>query len=114
MPLLYNSDMTMYLRFIGSLILGLAGLGFILTMVLDRFFGDQEILAAWRDVWKRLREGPEIAPAARAEDAGGLDSSSPRNLQTRLLDKRREQIREMNEVENKLTSRGAAYQEDWV
>lgn len=114
----------LYLRFVVFLALGLAGLGFVLVTLIDRFLSDREIVAAIAAFARRFLEGPALVPAAgRTEDAAMVSAESPRNLSTRLLDKRREQLQEINEVESRLglsratpgsSSRSALYQEDWV
>lgn len=95
--------MDMYFRFIASLALGLLGLGFVLKMLIDTLFVQWD---AYGDLLSWLREGGFVrrsTASGRVEDLMlEIEKDKTPTLNTRLLDARREQLREIGVVEHRL------------
>ena len=94
--------MDMYLRFIASLAFGLLGLGFVLKMIIDTVFVQWD---AYGEFVSWLREGGFVRRTAggRAEDLMlEIEKDKTPAMSTRMLDARREQLREIGVVEHRL------------
>lgn len=94
--------MTLYLRFMITLAFGLIGLGFVLKMALDHIFHDWDVVAELKAWW--TSEGRNLRHSRiRAEDLL-LEAEKQRTptVTTRLLEQRREQLREIGAVEYRL------------
>lgn len=103
----YNKrKMEMYMKFWGTLAVGLLGAGFVLKTLLDELFQDWD---AWADLkaWVRAQiEGASLKRMERAEDVMlEIENAKRTTSSTRLLDKRREQLREIELVEHRLSQR---------
>ena len=95
----------MYLKFMGALGAGLFGLGMVMMIVIDELFMDWDGLAAMME-WARERftHSGRLMRHQRAEDMlleiEKSKAYDPSNL--RLVDQRREALRELASVENRL------------
>jgi hypothetical protein len=96
--------MELYIRFISTLAFGLIGLGAVLKVLLETLFNDWD---AFNDISERVMiscsgKGGQVEHI-RAEDI--LLEAEKRNtpeLSTRVVDWRRRQMKELDEVENRL------------
>lgn len=103
----YNEvKMEMYMKFWGTLAVGLWGAGFVLKTLLDELFQDWD---AWADLkaWIRgVLEGGKLTRLERAEDVMlEIEKAKSPTTSTRLLDQRREELREIERVEHRLSQR---------
>ena len=103
--------MELYARFILWLAVGLAGLGLVLKIVLDEFFGDWNAaleLHGWArsslTSWMHRHEGRTEDWLLDLEKAKTSTANS-----MRLIDQRREQLRELASVEQRLLPAAAEY-----
>ena len=98
--------MELYVRFISTLAFGLIGLGAVLKVLLETIFDDWD---AFNDVAQRVMmtcsgKGGHVAHV-RAEDM--LLEAEKQNFSyfgTRLVDARRREIRELDDIETHLTN----------
>ncbi len=97
--------MALYVKFMFCLACGLAAMGLVLTILLSKLFHEWDMFA---DLGRLLRAlfVPHKAPVPvlRAEDI--LLDAEKRNAKhiggTRLIDQRREQLKQLNAVEHRL------------
>jgi hypothetical protein len=93
----------MYVRFVFWLAIGLSGLALVLKIVIDEFFCDwnaarelRAIVRAQLSAWNHRRDG-------RAEDwMLALENRRRTQSNIRLVDQRREQLRQLASVEERL------------
>lgn len=95
--------MELYFKFVMTLGLGLFGLGLVLTLAIDQLFSDWDAFAsagAWlRDAYR----GKGLRLLERAEDVQlEIEKARQPVINTRLIDKRREALREIASVEYRL------------
>ncbi len=100
----YNRRMTLYVRFIFCLAFGLLGLGLVLTIVLEEFFGDWNAARALHAelsgyLADRARVGDEVAARLRRELERASNTTAPG---VRQLQQRREQLKELASIERRL------------
>lgn len=107
----------LYWRFMVSLAFGLVGLGLVLKVLMDKLFNDWDLFSelgrAVSDFWN----GRRLVKLDRPEDILASRVEKTRELTTRLVDQRREQLRAMSEVEQRLNKPGSpepAYVEGWT
>lgn len=117
--------MALYVRFVVSLAFGLVGLATVLKILMDRLFHDWDAAAEIKNYIKSLFAERKLVEHYRAEDALlEAEKKQGRELSTRLIDKRREQLKELDEVEYRLlhpqipaassrSERNPNYAEDW-
>lgn len=118
--------MALYIRFMATLAFGLVGLGLVLKVLLDQLFNDWDAVAAAKKFFREIFVGGRHVPRARAEDVlMDAENFRPREVGTRYIEKRREEIQELNDVEQQLNipipvpamaaplKAGSKYAEDW-
>jgi hypothetical protein len=94
--------MEQYLKFMISLAAGLAGLGMVLVMVMDTLLVDYDAPAAFAEWCRDLMAGRALG-MYRAEDAMmEAEKAKDRGEPVRLVDQRREALRELAAVESRL------------
>lgn len=96
----------MYMRFLLTLSFGLVGMGLVMKILLENLFHDWDAGAAFSKFLDKLVNGkPMATQSLRAED---LLMEAEKNKDfvgsSRLIDKRREQLNEINEVETRLNA----------
>lgn len=103
--------MTMYVRFMATLAFGLIGIGLVLKILLEEFFNDWDAftdLGAW---WRDVLAGKGLMHRAKPEDVlleiekakTGVELTTRLSGgRQRVLDKRREQLKEISLVEHRL------------
>lgn len=98
--------MEMYMKFWGTLAVGLLGAGFVLKTLLDEIFQDWDAWAEFK-VWARgIMEGSSLRYQERAEDVMlEIEKAKAPTTNTRLLDQRREELREIELVEHRMSQR---------
>lgn len=95
--------MALYMKFMVTLAFGLAGLAMVMKILMDRVFNDGDFLAEVGEYIKGLKYRATVVRFGRTEDVlMEAERNKPRELTTRLLDQRRERLKELNEVENLL------------
>lgn len=96
--------MALYIRFMASLAFGLVGLGLVLKVLLDQLFNDWDAAAAAKKFFRGVFSGEHPIVRARAEDVlMEAENERPRELSTRHIEKRREEIQQLNDVEQRLS-----------
>ena len=100
--------MRLYVRFMFSLAFGLLGVGFVLKVLLDTLFNEWDVFS---DVQRRFQayiSGKRHAELIRPEDLlMEMEKSGAPDTGTRLLNRRREQLQELEAVENRLNFENA-------
>lgn len=96
--------MELYMKFVSTLAFGLVGAGMVLKIVLDELFMEWDAvadLAAWLKSWSESKT--VLSLAGRREDVL-LEAEKSRavTLNTRLLEERRERLKEISAVEQRL------------
>lgn len=95
-------SMAHYIKFIVSLSFGLIGVALVMKIFMDRVFIDFDVIAAIKDYFNGVSRR-RILLEHRAEDRMlHAENSQSRELSTRLIDRRREQLKELDEVESAL------------
>lgn len=118
--------MALYIRFMASLAFGLLGLGLVLKVLLDQLFNDWDAVAAFKRFFRETFIGGRHVARTRAEDVlMEAENFRPRELSTRHIEKRREVIQELHDVEQQLNipipvpamaalpKASSKYAEDW-
>lgn len=91
------------MRFIISMGFGLVGISVVLKVLIDQIFSDWDILADARTVAKTIRRNRVFTGGTRAEDRLlDIENKRPRELSTKLVDQKREQLRQLDKVESSL------------
>lgn len=104
------TGMQLYIKFIFTLSIGLIGLGFVLTTVLETLLHDWDAPREIYRWWRRLTHGRAHSSAVRAEDIlleleqGQKEHRYERRQPAGSLDQRRTQLREVREAEERLVS----------
>lgn len=95
-----------YMRFIMTLSFGIAGLSLFMKVLLENVFHDWDAVSAFSGFVGGIVNGkPMEAQSLRAEDIlmeAEKNRSGVGVGSSRLIDKRREQLNEINEVETRL------------
>ena len=97
--------MTLYIRFIMALGFGLLGLGVVLKVLLEQLFHDWDAFTDMGEGFKKLLEGKALAlsTSGRTEDVMlEIEKAKASTYSTRLIDLKREQLREIDAVEHRL------------
>ena len=95
--------MELYFRFMMTLAFGLVGLSVVLKVLLDGIFSEWDAFADLGDWLKGVSEGKGLVRTDRAEDIMlEIEKSKAPTMNTRLLDQKREQLKEINQVEHRL------------
>ena len=96
--------MALYLKFMVTLAFGLAGLAVVMKVLMERVFNDGNFLAEVGEYFKGLKNSATMVRFGRTEDLlMEAEKNKPRELTTRLLDQRRERLKELSEVESALS-----------
>ena len=92
--------MALYVKFMLTLAFGLAGLGLVMKILMDRVFVEGNFFAEIGEFIRSLTQRPTLVRLDRAEDILMLaEDTKPRELTTRLIEQRRERLNELSEVE---------------
>lgn len=95
--------MELYLKFMGMLAFGLAGVGLVLKVLLETLFNEWD---AFSDVYARSQaylEGRRHVHLIRPEDILlEADKNDEWGSSPRLVDVRREQLKQLDEIEARL------------
>lgn len=99
--------MEMYLKFVGTLGFGLLGLGLVLKMLLEQVLADWDLFGDLARFCRAVAEGRvfRLAHKDRVEDVR-LEIENIQRAQfrgTRLIDQKREQLKEIELVEHRLS-----------
>ncbi len=98
-------DHHVYIRFLISMAFGLVGISVVLKVLIDQLFSDWDVIADAKTVAKTIRRNRVFTGGIRAEDRLlDIENKRPRELSTKLVDQRREQLRQLDKVENTLVS----------
>lgn len=96
--------MKLMIQFMFSLTFGLVGLGLVMKIFMDRVFIDFDVYTAVKNFFNGISERAATVNHHRAEDLMmHAENSRPRELTTRLIERRREELRAMDEVESALS-----------
>src|SRR5512140_1238467 len=102
------TGMQLYIRFVFTLSIGLAGLGMVLTVLFETVLRDWDVPRELRRWWRRFGHVRSHAGAVRAEDILlALEKSRAEHRYERRqpaasIDRRREALREVREAEERL------------
>ncbi len=108
--------MELYLKFITTLTFGLLGIGLVLKVLLDGLFHDWDVGADFRAFTKRISRSKSQIFQKTEDVLIDLERDKPRELTTRLVDQRRQELRELAQVEGRLHDPAVAAAleaEDW-
>lgn len=95
--------MTMYLKFVGTMAVGMLGIGLFMKILLDKLFVDWDAFDDMETYVKDAYRGRRMHHVHLTEDIlMEKEKARPTELSTRLIDKRREALREIDEVEHRL------------
>lgn len=95
--------MALYMRFVMTLAFGLAGLGMVLKILLERLFHDWDLFADLGALGKAVWDGKALRLRERPEDIKlEIEKSRQPKLSTRLIDMKREELKEISAVEHRL------------
>ena len=101
----YNKNMELYFHFLSTLAFGLVGVGLVMKILLENLFNEWD---AFNDLARRANTafaGKRHVELIRAEDI--LMEAERKNMPetgTRRMDQRREQLKELNDIESRLKS----------
>lgn len=97
--------MEMYLKFMFTLTVGLVGVGMVLKTLLDTLLHEWDAVRAVSRGWHALCHARPHAELVRAEDIlMELDRDyNKHRMPERLIDRRREALRDLREVEERLS-----------
>ena len=94
--------MALYIRFMVALAVGLCGLAIVLKTVIDTLFTDWDAVADLRRWW-RATKAKNLRASGRAEDLLlEIEKAKTAAPTVRMLDDRREQLRQLASVERRL------------
>lgn len=95
----------MYLKFMFTLTIGLVGMGIVLKTLLDTLFHEWDVVRDIQRVWHAIYYARPHAELVRAEDIlMELDRDyNKRRMPERLIDRRREALRDLHEAEERLS-----------
>jgi hypothetical protein len=100
------SSVEMYVKFMFTLAIGLVGVGMVLKTLLETILKDWDVVWAIRHAWSSMFHARPYADSVRAEDI--LMEIERDYLKRRLpalsIDRRREDLRGIREVEDRLSS----------
>ncbi|MDE2040159.1 MAG: hypothetical protein KGO96_09835 [Elusimicrobia bacterium] len=100
--------MTLYFRFLLSLAAGLVGLGLVLRIVMDELLLDYDAPAAFSAWLREFMSYKHLLRQDRTEDVMlEIEKSRTVESEVRLIERRREQLREIASVESRLRSPAA-------
>lgn len=96
--------MTLYLRFMGCLAVGLVGIGMVLTVLLERLFADWDVFHELGELLLNGWSHKQALSSDRAEDMlmEAERSRAAQGAPVRLIDQRRQQLVELASVEQRL------------
>ncbi len=107
------SGMQLYVKFMFTLAVGLVGVGIVLTTVLETLLHEWDAARDFARWMKGVTHGrPHVADVS-AEDIllelekGRVEGRYQRRAPSRSIDRRREALRDIREVENRLSSPAA-------
>ena len=105
------TGMELYVKFMFTLTLGLAGVGLVLKTILETLLHDWDPAQDFRRWWKVYSHRSSALAHVRAEDIlqeieGRNKPSVPREPAL-AIDRRRESLRDVDEAENRLSSTAA-------
>lgn len=96
--------MQTYIRFMVDLAFGLAGVSLVLKVLLDGLFNDWDVVADVEATIKAMSDSKGLALSGRREDVMlEIEKSRASTFSTRLIDIRREQLKEIDDVEHRLS-----------
>jgi hypothetical protein len=91
------------MRFMVSMGFGLVGITVVLKVLIDQLFSDWDVVEDVKTVVKNVRRQGVFTGGGRAEDRLlDIEKSRPKQLSTRLIDQKREQLRQIDKVESTL------------
>lgn len=100
--------MDLYLRFMASLALGLLGLGLVMKISIERLFSEWDAFADLKAFIIRLYHGHGFLTTMRTEDVLlEAEKGKEQVVSTRLVDARRQELQEIDRVENQLAQPAA-------
>ena len=95
---------TMYLKFMGTMAVGMLGIGLFIKVLLDKLFVDWDAFDDLEHYVKETYKGRRMHHVNLTEDIlMEKEKARPYELSTRLIDKRREALREIDAVEHRLS-----------
>jgi len=98
----------MYVKFMFTLSVGLVGVGMVLITLLETIFHEWDAVRAFQAGWNSLFHARPYADSVHAEDIlmelEHHHNYSNRRLPVRSIDRRREALRSIREVEDRLAS----------
>jgi hypothetical protein len=96
--------MELYVRFVGTLAFGLFGIGTVLKILLDELFAEWDAVADAKAWYKSLseRKGLLASLETREDVMLARENANATVMTTRLLDERRERLKELSVVEHRL------------
>lgn len=95
--------MELYIKFMGTLALGILGVGLVLKILLETLFNEWDAINDLHDRFQAWISGKHQVELLRPEDIllEAEKRGEPRNS-SRLVDIRREQLRQLDEVDARL------------
>lgn len=97
------TGMALYVKFMMTLAAGLFGLGMVMQIVIDELFVEWDAFAHFAEWAKAKWLGAGIKEHRRAEDVMmELEKAKTTEASVRMIDRRREQLRELASVESRL------------
>ena len=94
--------MELYSRFMVSLAFGLIGIGLVLKVLIDQLFNDWDVFADLKAGLRSLFSHSGFSSSRTEDILMDVENDKPRELSTRHIDRRREQLKEMDLVEHRL------------
>lgn len=105
------TGMQLYVKFMFTLTLGLAGVGLVMKTVIETLFADWDPVLDARRWWKSASHRSSGINSIRAEDIlqeiEGRRSGAVPRLPARAIDRRRESLRDVAQAEERLSSPAA-------
>lgn len=100
----------MYVKFMFTLTVGLVGVGMVLKTLLETILHEWDAVHEIRSAWTALFRSRPYAESVRAEDIlMELERDhAKKRMPERAIDRRREALREVREVEDRLSSPSVA------
>lgn len=98
----YHIPMTHYLQFVSSLTFGLLGLGLVMMILMDNVFIDIDPVKAAADFYRNWHRGRALRNERTEDLLMAIEHGRVRPLSTRMIDRRREELNQIDEVEHRL------------
>ena len=96
-------DMALYIKFVSTLAFGLLGLGMVLKVLMDNLFNEWDAVEAAGRFYRDWNKG-RLIRHERTEDMllAAEHGRTSQLTSTRLIDRRREALNQLDEVEHRL------------